>query len=740
VSVSRHTSLQTVRPAPQLTWQAPREHTCPEGQRVPQAPQLPLSVCRSRQVPLHSEKPAVHDTLQLPPEHTRPEEQATPQAPQLVLSLSRSRQEPPQSTVPPAQTSTQRPLAHTSPLAQAMPQAPQLSRSNCRSRQLPPQFMKPAAQLTVQRPATHTRPSMHAVSQVPQPSRSVCRSRQVPLQLFCPAGQVTVQAPATQASPTLHEVPQVPQLRRSESRSWQVAPQTICPGGHDTRQIPDSQACPGGHWLLQPPQLSRSVRVFAQNAPAPASTPASPPALMQRARVGPHSRAQRPAAHTSPAPQGAPQAPQLRRSVCRSEQRPPQRLCPGGHEKVHRPALQIWVSGQAPPQAPQLARSLIVSTQRPPQSVVAPSQVTTTSTASTTVLSIAPSALPVGPTMLALEQAATSATIIQENCLITRGPRRSQEGIGAGSGLSSKIPRAVAAPCGDARSWHHRAPLVRVGARGDEGRNGMKFTLGSLGPHTGVDLLAVMLSEEDLARSPLLDALDSALGGAVRTAIADEEFTAKKDSALTVVTYGRATPRKILLLGVGPDAKVTPVELRAAGARAARTANAEKAKRVVFVGKGLTFDAGGLCIKPAASMGDMKCDMAGAAVTIGIVVAAARMGLPIEVHGVIGTTENLLGASAFRPSDVYTSREGKTVEIINTDAEGRLVLADILHWATELEPDYLIDHATLTGACMVALGSTGRGSTATTTSSPRATWARPRPAASSTGACRSTPT
>ncbi len=96
----------------------------------------------------------------------------------------------------------------------------------------------------------------------------------------------------------------------------------------------------------------------------------------------------------------------------------------------------------------------------------------------------------------------------------------------------------------------------------------MKFTLGSIGPHTAVDLLAVMLSEEDLARSPLLDALDSALGGAVRTAISDEEFTAKKDSALTVVTYGRATPRKVLLLGLGPEAKVTQVEVRAAAAPA----------------------------------------------------------------------------------------------------------------------------------------------------------------------------
>ncbi len=128
------------------------------------------------------------------------------------------------------------------------------------------------------------------------------------------------------------------------------------------------------------------------------------------------------------------------------------------------------------------------------------------------------------------------------------------------------------------------------------------------------------------------------------------------------------------------------------------------AKRVVFVGKGLTFDSGGLCIKPAGSMIDMKCDMAGAAVTIGIVLAAARLNLPIEVHALFGATENMTGDAAYRPGDVFKSYEGKTVEIINTDAEGRLVLADVLWHATKLEPDYLIDHATLTGACMVALG------------------------------------
>jgi leucyl aminopeptidase len=127
--------------------------------------------------------------------------------------------------------------------------------------------------------------------------------------------------------------------------------------------------------------------------------------------------------------------------------------------------------------------------------------------------------------------------------------------------------------------------------------------------------------------------------------------------------------------------------------------------RVVFVGKGLTFDSGGLCIKPAGSMPDMKCDMAGAATTIAVVTLAAQLQLPIEVHGIVGSTDNMTGGAAYRPGDVFPSRHGKTVEIINTDAEGRLVLADALAYACEQGPTYLIDHATLTGACTVALGA-----------------------------------
>jgi leucyl aminopeptidase len=132
---------------------------------------------------------------------------------------------------------------------------------------------------------------------------------------------------------------------------------------------------------------------------------------------------------------------------------------------------------------------------------------------------------------------------------------------------------------------------------------------------------------------------------------------------------------------------------------------APRAPRVVFVGKGLTFDSGGLCLKSPDNMLDMKCDMAGAATTIAVVAAAAELELPIEVHAVVASTDNMSGGDAYRPGDVFASRDGKTVEIINTDAEGRLILADALAYARELDPDYLIDHATLTGACMVALGA-----------------------------------
>ncbi len=130
-----------------------------------------------------------------------------------------------------------------------------------------------------------------------------------------------------------------------------------------------------------------------------------------------------------------------------------------------------------------------------------------------------------------------------------------------------------------------------------------------------------------------------------------------------------------------------------------------KAKRTIaIVGKGITFDSGGLCIKPADGMLWMKDDMSGAAAVIGIFSALPALKPRVNVHGIFAATENMPGGSAFKTGDVLRAMNGKTMEIINTDAEGRLILADALSYACRLKPDEIIDMATLTGACVVALG------------------------------------
>ena len=132
-------------------------------------------------------------------------------------------------------------------------------------------------------------------------------------------------------------------------------------------------------------------------------------------------------------------------------------------------------------------------------------------------------------------------------------------------------------------------------------------------------------------------------------------------------------------------------------------------KPVTLVGKGLCFDSGGISIKPAQSMEDMKFDMCGAAGVLGALEAIGRMKLPINVVGLIGATTNMPSGTAVNPGDVVRSHLGKYIEIINTDAEGRLVLADVLSYARRFNPAVVIDAATLTGACVVALGHTASG-------------------------------
>ena len=351
---------------------------------------------------------------------------------------------------------------------------------------------------------------------------------------------------------------------------------------------------------------------------------------------------------------------------------------------------------------------------------------------------------------------------------------------------------------------------------------------------------------------PSLKPLDVALGGALAKAAAKEEFTGKRDQTLSITTLGRFPAERIVLLGLGDRRSLAAPGVRTFAAKAARTANVEKAKslalslpaglegelravaeglelgayrftkyftgdrkpkaeltsvvvgvgarlksnaralitlgqkigaavnlsrdlsnepgnvmypetlaaaaqavakenglkievfdfkeirrrgmklidavgrgsrreprfvhlsfmprgakrKLVFVGKGITFDSGGISIKPAANMGEMKHDMSGAANVIALMAAVAALKPKVEVHAVAACAENMPDGDAYRPGDIWGSLDGKTVEIVNTDAEGRLVLADALAYARALTPDLMVDNATLTGACVVALGTT----------------------------------
>jgi leucyl aminopeptidase len=152
----------------------------------------------------------------------------------------------------------------------------------------------------------------------------------------------------------------------------------------------------------------------------------------------------------------------------------------------------------------------------------------------------------------------------------------------------------------------------------------------------------------------------------------------------------------------GSDEPLRFIVLRYSGAAKAQAP-------VVLVGKGITFDSGGISIKPAAEMDEMKFDMSGAASVLGVFKSLAELKPAINVVGLIPSCENLLNGRAVKPGDVVTSMSGQTIEILNTDAEGRLVLCDALTYAERFKPQAVVDIATLTGACVVALGSVRSG-------------------------------
>jgi len=188
---------------------------------------------------------------------------------------------------------------------------------------------------------------------------------------------------------------------------------------------------------------------------------------------------------------------------------------------------------------------------------------------------------------------------------------------------------------------------------------------------------------------------DRAAALATGTGLAVEIFDEDRIAALGMglllgVAKGSAEPPRLMVLRHEPrDAPQQPV--------------------LGLVGKGITFDTGGISIKPADGMDRMKVDMAGGAAVIGALCALARLGVPLRTVGIVPSTENMPGGRATKPGDVLRSASGKTVEVVNTDAEGRLILADGLWYAQQLGATHLVDVATLTGACVVALGRWATG-------------------------------
>ena len=239
-----------------------------------------------------------------------------------------------------------------------------------------------------------------------------------------------------------------------------------------------------------------------------------------------------------------------------------------------------------------------------------------------------------------------------------------------------------------------KRPLRKINFPHTSRAEGALIRLGIL---QGRALIAGMELSKDLANLPGNIATPSyladqakALGRSyksIKTTVLEEKQMEKLGmGSLLSVSRGSVQPAKLIVM-----------EYRGTTAK-------NKQKPVVLVGKGLTFDAGGISIKPAAQMDEMKYDMCGGASVFGTIKAIAEMELPINVVGVVPSSENLPDGAANKPGDIVTSMSGQTIEILNTDAEGRLILCDALTYSKKFDPDVVIDIATLTGACVIALG------------------------------------
>ncbi|MCX5837144.1 MAG: leucyl aminopeptidase, partial [Deltaproteobacteria bacterium] len=189
------------------------------------------------------------------------------------------------------------------------------------------------------------------------------------------------------------------------------------------------------------------------------------------------------------------------------------------------------------------------------------------------------------------------------------------------------------------------------------------------------------MTPSDLAN----EARESAKGKNIRCTVLDAgQMRELGMNALLGVARGSDEPPQLIILEYRGGKKSSPV--------------------IALVGKGITFDSGGISIKPSEKMDQMKTDMAGGAAVIAAVRATAELGLPVNLVGIVPATENLPGGKAYKPGDILSSLSGRTIEVVTTDAEGRLILADALTYAGRFKPAAIIDLATLTGACIVALG------------------------------------
>jgi leucyl aminopeptidase len=242
----------------------------------------------------------------------------------------------------------------------------------------------------------------------------------------------------------------------------------------------------------------------------------------------------------------------------------------------------------------------------------------------------------------------------------------------------------------DPKAKNGKAPLADVVLLGAKPRDKA---------HKAAAERAIAVSEElnrarDLINTPPNDLDPEAFAAVAQTAAKEHgiKVTVLDEKALAKGGYGG-------ILGVGAGSAATPrlVQLSYTSSKAK--------KHLAFVGKGITYDSGGISLKPAGHNETMKCDMSGAAAVFAAVVAAARLKLEVNVTGWLALAENMPSGSATRPGDVLRMYSGKTVEVLNTDAEGRLVLADALAKASEDKPDAIVDVATLTGAMMLALGN-----------------------------------